>query len=276
MRRHLADQARNSVGASYASYHLNGHQWALAVDAATPVAAARPDVLAARGFAVLGEWAEVLEVARAGLVAFAGLPLNGLMHWYGLCINEGQQPFAVLRELVDACGDDCLARNPVAAYEMMTASDDRGYSPLAYGYSNYARRRLVFGEPPRRRGQPLRTTLCGAGLAVSARSDARAAALAYVRFVASGDVQSGLYTASGGQPGYRAAWLDEENNRISGNYFKDTLPALERAFVRPRGAGAIEFQTRATVTMDAFLRRRVSARATLAELNSLDCQRRRS
>src|SRR5687768_5266322 len=34
----LADQAAHSVGASHASYTFDGHHWALAIDAATPVA----------------------------------------------------------------------------------------------------------------------------------------------------------------------------------------------------------------------------------------------
>src|SRR5580658_7679477 len=42
---YLADQAENSVGQSHASYHYEGHQYALATDAATPIAGWRPDLL---------------------------------------------------------------------------------------------------------------------------------------------------------------------------------------------------------------------------------------
>src|SRR3954454_16039744 len=42
----MADQAANSAGASHASYNFGGHQWALAIDAATPVSSWRPDLLA--------------------------------------------------------------------------------------------------------------------------------------------------------------------------------------------------------------------------------------
>ena len=41
---YLEDQEKNSVGASHASYRLEGRQWALAIDAATPVAAWRTDL----------------------------------------------------------------------------------------------------------------------------------------------------------------------------------------------------------------------------------------
>jgi multiple sugar transport system substrate-binding protein len=45
----LRDQAANSTGASYASYQIDGSQWALAIDAAAPIAGWREDVLAAAG-----------------------------------------------------------------------------------------------------------------------------------------------------------------------------------------------------------------------------------
>lgn len=298
----LRDQSTNSVGASHASYHIAGHQWALAIDAAAPVAASRPDILANRGLQEPTTWDGMLELARAGLVAFAGLPLDCLMHWYSLCINEGQTPFtsdtaivatevgmaalAAIEELTTLCGESCLTRNPIAAYELLTTSDRYGYSPLAYGYSNYARisyalsseRPLRFGPPPKRQGQLLSTTLGGAGLAISARCSGPAleAASRYAQFVASGPIQTGLFTASGGQPGYRQAWLDAENNRITGNFFMGTLATLDGAFVRPRYSGAIEFQTQATAVMNAYLRRQLSAHAAFEKLNELDRQFRRA
>jgi multiple sugar transport system substrate-binding protein len=294
----LKDQSINSVGASHASYNIAGHQWALAIDAAAPVAASRPDVLEAHGFAEPATWDGMLELARAGLVAFAGLPLDCLMHWYSMCINEGQTPFTsatdivdtgvgiaaleAIKELTTLCGESSLARNPIATYELMTTSDRYAYSPLAYGYSNYARtgyalashRPLLFGSPPRRLGKSLSTTLGGAGLAISARCSGPALDIAssYVQFVASGPIQTGLFAASGGQPGHRQAWLDAENNRISGNFFTRTLATLDDAFVRPRHARAIEFQTRATALIEAYLHNQLSAPEVLEKLNELDRQ----
>jgi multiple sugar transport system substrate-binding protein len=294
----LRDQSNNSVGASHASYHIAGHQWALAVDAAAPVAASRPDILEANGFEEPATWDDMLELARAGLVALAGLPLDCLMHWYSLCINEGQTPFtaaativdeevgiaalAAVKQLTMICGESSLTRNPIAAYELMTTSDRYGYSPLAYGYSNYCRSGysitsgspLLFGPPPKRLGKSLSTTLGGAGLAISARCSGLTldAALNYAQFVASGPIQTGLFTASGGQPGYRGAWLDAENNRITRNFFMRTLETLDCAYVRPRHARAIEFQTRATAVMDAHLRSRLSSQEALEALNELDRQ----
>src|SRR5579862_1655073 len=43
---YLKEQAEHSVGYSHHSYEYAGHQWALAIDAATPVASYRADLLA--------------------------------------------------------------------------------------------------------------------------------------------------------------------------------------------------------------------------------------
>src|SRR2546427_5369940 len=42
---YLDDQLQNSVGYSHMSYNYNDHQWALAIDAATPAASYRADLL---------------------------------------------------------------------------------------------------------------------------------------------------------------------------------------------------------------------------------------
>lgn len=287
----MADQARNSVGASHTSYGFHGHQWTLATDAATPVSAARLDVLDCHEAVVPQTWEELMELARRGLVAFAGLKLDCLMYWYTLCINEGEEPFLssgrlvdtevgtrallAVKELTDACGPECLSRNPIATYELLTSTNRFGYSPMAYGYSNYARASYVahplrFGGLVQRNGSTLTSTLGGAGLAISARCPAIRQALDYACFVASAEIQCGLYTAMGGQPGYRPAWLDPENNRITSNFFTDTLPTLDSAYLRPRYPGYISFQERAPDIVSQFLRGGCAVHDALDELNRLD------
>jgi multiple sugar transport system substrate-binding protein len=288
---YLQNQADHSVGASHASYQIAGHQWALATDAATPVSAARPDVLARAGHRIPQTWEELLELARAGLVAFAGLKLDCLMLWYSLCINEGEEPFRAshrivdpetggaalqaLRSLVLACGSGCLQRNPIATYELMTTSDAFGYSPFAYGYSNYARKSyvdkpLVFGGLVHRNGQAMTSTLGGAGLAISSQCQHVALATDYAGFVGSEFVQRGLYTESGGQPGHRTAWLDADNNRLTGDFFRNTLQTLDDAYLRPRYPSYIDFQEHAPSILLRFLEGHQSVTATLSELDELD------
>ena len=54
------------------------------------------------------------------------------------------------------------------------------------------------------------------------------------------DVRRNLYFTSGGQPGYRKAWLDEEVNRVSNRFFDDTLETLDGAYLRPRFNGYLQ------------------------------------
>src|SRR5579875_1332393 len=64
----LADQQGNTVGGSHSSYRYNGHQYALAIDAATPIAGWRPDLLNRAGVALPQSWDDLLALARRGLV----------------------------------------------------------------------------------------------------------------------------------------------------------------------------------------------------------------
>jgi multiple sugar transport system substrate-binding protein len=288
----LDDQARNSVGASHTSYFFAGHQWALAIDAAAPVAFWREDLLAAAGRSVPTTWADMVALAREGRVEVPAAPINCLMNFYMLCGALGEWPFmrtdAVvapeigaaalqrLRELLGPCDPGCWSRNPIASHELVASAGNTRlmYCPLAYGYSNYARdgyaaHRLVFGEPPGLDGAPLRSTLGGTGLAVSALRPHREQALAYAAFVASAPVQRTVYAHSGGQPGHRAAWLDAANNRSSGDYFIRTLPVLDRAYVRPRYDGYMAFQQAAGPVVHAALRGAERAAVALNRLNEI-------
>ena len=288
----LADQAANSVGASHPSYTYGGHHWALAIDAATPVAFWRADLLSRLGFSAPRTWEELLALARAGHVEVPAAPINCLMNFYTFCVASGETPFATrervasaevgraalarLRELITLCDPGCWTRNPIASHDLVASAANArvAYCPLAYGYSNYARpgyaaHRLTFGSPPSFAGQALRTTLGGTGLAVSALRPNRSAALAYAQFTASAAVQRTLYAAAGGQPGHRAAWLDAANNAISGDYFARTLPVLDDAFLRPRHNGYMEFQERGGPVVHAALRGTLSDAEALAQLDAL-------
>ena len=77
----LADQARHSVGQSHESYSYDGHQWALAIDAATPVSSCRPDLLDRHRIALPETWDELIELARRGAVALPAIPIDSLMNF---------------------------------------------------------------------------------------------------------------------------------------------------------------------------------------------------
>jgi multiple sugar transport system substrate-binding protein len=287
----LSQQAQNSVGQSHRSYFYEGHQWALAIDAATPISAWRPDLLEQESTPVPENWNEVLALARRGRVAFPSIPVDSLMNFYMLCFAVGDDPFAatdafvdagacgealtMLRELVTLCSPEILTWNPIATYEAMASRDDLAYCPFAYGYSNYsrtgyARHVLRFGDLCRIRGsQRARTTLGGTGLAISSRCQSREIALEYTQYVASRECQRTLYVQSGGQPGHRSAWTDPDTNRLTNHFFADTLSALDRAYVRPRYSGYIRFQDRASVLVHQFLREGGRAQDVVSKLRVL-------
>jgi multiple sugar transport system substrate-binding protein len=285
---YLADQATNSVGRSFESYHFGGHLWALAIDAATPVSAHRPDLLERHSVSLPETWAELIALARRGFVVLPAIPVDALMAFYMLCLALGEEPFAggdevaspsttvaaleALRELVACCEPACLDRNPIRTYEAMVARDDLVYCPFAYGYSTYAQ--ATYAKPPLKfgglislDGRRLRSTLGGTGLAISRRCRDLDLAVAYARFVAGPDCQRGLYSRAGGQPGHRGAWLDPEVNAGAGDFYRDTLPTLDEAYLRPRYDGYIPFQDRTGEMVHAYLRDGGDPRRTLADMN---------
>jgi multiple sugar transport system substrate-binding protein len=293
----LADLAANSVGRSWESYRYKNHLWALPTDAATPISAYRPDLMQKHKVAVPQTWSELLDLAKRGLVALPAIPIDSLMHFYMLCGALGIELFVRrdivvseeigvpslqrLRELISLCDSVCLQRNPIATWEAMSSGDDIAYCPFAYGYSNYsrpgyARHTLQAGGLLRLdTGEPLRSTLGGAGIAISLITKHREIALEYAEFVASPLCQMGIYFHSGGQPGHRKAWLDGGVNSLSNDFFRATLPTLDSAYVRPRFDGYLHFQENAALAVHRYLIHGDNELQVLNELNRLLCAARR-
>jgi multiple sugar transport system substrate-binding protein len=287
----LADQASNSVGGSHNSYRFNGRQWTLATDAATPIATWRPDLIAKHKLTLPQTWDDVLELARGGFVTVCAFPIDVLTQSYLFSAALGHTPFAgdvvapddvlaqalaEIRRLVELCDPECLGRNPIRTHEWMSQTDEKRatYCPFAYGYSNYSRPRyarhlLKAGGLVTFNGQRLRSTLGGAGVAVSSQTKHPRAAMDFAQFTASPEVQKGIYFQGGGQPGHRAAWLDDAVNAASSNFFRDTLQTLDEALLRPQFPGYMDFQDVGTpVAHDCIAGKTKSADAA-RELNRL-------
>ena len=270
----LADQAANSVGRSHPSYTYEGHHYALAIDAATPISGCRPDLLDRTNAQPPATWDDLLALARRGLVTVPAIPIDSLMNLFMLAnaldaepfaqpgevisLSAGTQALQLLRELVQLSAPGSLERNPIRTWQLLADSDSIAYCPFAYGYSNYSRpgyaaNSLRTGGLVTFNGKPLRSTLGGAGLAISRTCKDPPAALAYAEYVASSPTQSTLYANSGGQPGHRAAWLDSALNASTNNFFANTLPTLDAAWVRPRFPGFIAFQDAASTLVHNYL-----------------------
>ena len=287
----LQDQARNSVGRSHPSYIFNGSQCALAIDAATPVASYRPDLLERYGLEKPRTWSDLLALARRGRVIMPGIPIDTLMNWYMLCATQGEAPFVddewavsdamsvqafqQLRELASLCPPDIFDWNPIAVYEALSRRDDYVYCPFAYGYSNYSRDgysdyALIFDDMVDIDGQGrCQSTLGGTGLAISTGCQDLDIARDYAMFTASPSIQRTIFFENGGQPGHRGAWLDEEVNRRSRDYFLNTLPALDRAYLRPRFPGYLHFQDEAGAPIREVLMNGGDERQLLDQLKRL-------
>ncbi len=287
---YLQDQAENSVGASHESYRYGGQQWALATDAATPIAAYRPDLLKEHGLSLPRTWEELLELADSGKVILPAVPIDSLMHFYFLVVSRNRPLFdgetfvgeedglwalEQLKTLVDKCPPECLTRNPIGTYDALSGTDDYVYCPFAYAYSNYGRRGyarhlLSVTDVVSLDGRaPGRTTLGGTGLAISANCAHKAIAADYAQYVNSALIQKTLYAENGGQPGYRSAWLGDTANALTNDFFRDSLATHDRAYLRPRYDGYLYFQDEAALAVHAFLQGKAAMKTTLAELQTL-------
>lgn len=274
----LDSLARQSVGASHASYQWHGHQWALAVDAACPVAHWRSDLLDAIECPVPRTWADVEELIHAGKVIAPLIHTDALHVFFMFCHALGEEPFfhrdsqaefisreigqgalEMGRKLAAALPPRCLKMNPIDVLEELAQSEDACYCPFAFGYINYTRQgyaRFPLETGPAvdwRDKSPLKTTLGGTGIAISQRCKAPDIAARFASYLASAEIQKGLYFDSGGQPANHLAWRDERLNAATRGAFRRTLPALERAWVRPRYSGFLHFQDHAAyIIADVF------------------------
>lgn len=288
----LQDQQENAVGESHNAYHYDNQQWALALDAATPVASLRPDLFKEKGLQEPQTWQDLMGLARQGLVAVPSIPQDTLMNFYMLCSAMGEDPCENLEEVVskpvgiealgmlkalsDQLDRRCFDWNPIKVYEAMTLSDDFVYCPFAYGYANYAqpgyaRKPLAFRDTVTAgpRGEHLKTTLGGTGLAISAHTQHAEAAAQFVAFTGNPALQESFYIQYGGQPGHRRAWTSTPANQLTDNYFANTLPTLDRAFLRPRYHGHMFFQDNAGAPIRDYLMHGGDGEALLEHLNQL-------
>lgn len=281
--RALAD---GSVGQSFPSYHWQGHQWAFPLDAATQVQAWRPDSI----MHPASSWEEVLHLARAGKVLLPLLPPHSLMSFYTLAANNGTpcatqgelialqdgcETFEKLRTLAALVKPECFLMDPIAVLEAM-AEPQSGVacSPLIYGYMNYAmpefREHLIrFTDIPAGVAGVAGSALGGTGIAVSAFTKHPQAAIDFAYWIASDDIQKGLYAVSNGQPGHAAAWADEGLNQAASDFYRQTRATLEGAWVRPRHDGYMSFQDAASRRINKALQDNEASKTVITDLNRL-------
>ena len=278
-----------SVGQSYDSYFYKGHQWGFPIDAATQVMAYRPDRLDKPP----QDWESLMDLAKDGRTLLPLRPPHSLMTFFTLSANIGapchnDQPdgfidmqsgayvFEHFCELARLVPEDNFNHDPIAIYETLSGDETKAsVVPFAYGYVSYAMEgfranRLVFSDiPALGKDGPAGSALGGTGIAVSAFSKAREAAIDYAYWVASGDVQKTLFAQAGGQPGHADGWEDDAVNAATGDFYRNTRQSHERAYVRPRHRGYMAFQKKASEALNESVRQNRKATDVIATLNAL-------
>jgi len=253
--------AADTVGRTWASYTVDGLQWAVPIDAATQVGAYRPDLLPTPP----KSWTDVLTAADSHRVTLCLGGPHALLGLLGMCASARDvdgvvdgAPLLDPRAALDAIdllhriwrvsGQQTALGNPIAVHEALAASEDLAYCPLVYGYASYAQPAVgayslrwtdapTFGTS--RRG----STLGGTGIAVSALSGADLAEVrAFLTRFLDPAVQAGLVPAHSGQPAARTAWDDPGVDAAWGGYYSATRSSIEQAYIRPRDAGWIALQ----------------------------------
>jgi multiple sugar transport system substrate-binding protein len=286
----LEELAADSCGRSFESYSYQGRVFALPIDAAAPAASYRLDLLQRANAEIPQTWNEVLSLARKNLVVMPGFHADVFLNFMGICASLGtnigvgpeelvdfdtsRQCLELLRELASYMPTEIYDWNPIAVYENMSASDLYAFCPFAFSYSNYSRagfakNLILFSNPvPLVQGRLFRSVLGGTGIAISASCKSPEVALDYIRQLTGETWQHTLYGLSGGQPARRSSWKDETLNQVTNGFFSRTLESVERAYMRPRYPGYVEFQGEAGVPLVQYLQGKGTPASALEQLNS--------
>lgn len=289
------DQRINSVGKSYQSYKWDGKHYALPADAASQVAAYRPDLMKKYGLEPPRTWQQFFEFHKqlpAGVnIGLPLVPTDAACTFLSLCAQSGGHDFIsdsketmdtglaeeillFMQQLSAMIHPESLQRNPIHMLDFMAESDEIIYVPYIFGYSNYSRhdfagKQVQFTNIPSYSDTPDGAILGGVGISISAFSEHKQAAADYISYVMKGEVQKGRYVEAGGQPGYRGAWTDPAVNASCNHYFLNTLPTLDHSFLRPRFPNYNYFQEKAGEIIHQFLKQHGDAKTTAGQLAAL-------
>ncbi|HTM76362.1 MAG TPA: extracellular solute-binding protein [Devosia sp.] len=281
----LAQLAAESAGVSHVSYNFGGKQWALGIDAATPISVYRPDLLDAAPT----RWDEVIALAEKGQVLWPVKPINALMSLYNQLANLGK-PFGAdgvgadpataiaaleaMRAVTKHLPKQCFSMDPIGAYEWLSVRSSHAYVPYLYGYSNYSRPGFrpflvqAADIPAHGDAGPVGSPIGGTGIAISSRTKHPELALEYAFWIASAECQRGLFFDAGGQPANGVAWRDPACNAASSSFFSATLATLEQSYLRPRHRGYMAFQDVGGDLVHACLRGATTPADCVAALNN--------
>lgn len=289
----LGTLEKQSLGACFRAFRYNSHIYALPIDAAALVAAYRKDKIAETGLSLPRTGEELKTFYRkipAGFsVAWALCPTDIWCTFLSLCaqnagigfINNhqidtkvGSQVLDEIKFHLDFLHPESINWNPIQILDRMGNDKEIIYSPYLFGYTNYSRvgytKNLVhFSNSPLGSQNNISTTMGGVGLAVSSQCKYPSIAACFVEFVASAEIQKGIFTLNGGQPANIKAWQSVGNNKLCNNFFNDTISTIEKAYIRPQHPGWNQFQEKGADLIHEGVIKNRNSEKIMSELNSL-------
>lgn len=277
----LAEWSSASIGPSFDSYRMLGHQWAVPLDCATQVSAR----LTARVVEPPATWSDVAELSQREPVALSLAGPHAFTTFASVCaaigdpVAQTSEEFvaaATALEVIDVLGriarrapEGAAELNPIRMLERMTDVGDIAFVPLVYGYVNYSSTELSYADAPTWRDGGVRgSTIGGTGLAISRRCAVTPALLAHVEWLMSDEAQRRFIPAREGQPSRRSAWMDPLLDSAAQGFYSRTAATIEGSWVRPRYHGFIAFQLRASALIRGLLLDDADPRRGIAELEN--------
>lgn len=268
------DDTAASLGGSAESYFWNGKCWSYAIDASCQMAAYRPDL----DTILPVYWEDFLtEDARNFRALTPLLPVDAFDMFMSLAAGRGEekQPFSsrefvssktgdyaltVMKALFKLGPSEAINWNPIKTLEILSQEDEFACSPCLFGYINYARpgfrdKQLSYFDLPVFQGhEQRRGILGGAGIGVSSNTENPAEAVKFAKWIASEEVQSGVYLENEGQPANRHTWLKHRTDPKYSRFFEDAFATIDTAWTRPRDRWFLKFVDEACEIMPAFFK----------------------
>lgn len=251
----------NSIGRSYDSYSLDGHQWALPLDAATQVAVRKASLLDVAPTT----WAEVEALAAEERVALSIAGPHAFLSMLSVCSafakadesdpatgmparDVASHALGILSTIGSRASREWDALNPIELLHRITITDQIAYCPLVYGYVSYSSTDVQFDDAPSaRRGGRHGSILGGTGIAISRGCAVSPELVEHLSWLMSDEAQRHFIPWNQGQPSAEAAWKSESLDRANAGFYGSTIATVRDAILRPRWAGYPEFQSEASV-----------------------------
>lgn len=277
-----------TIGPCLASYKLNGHLWALPLDAASQVMAFRPDLVAREPPRT---WEEVRRFTPRAFVGFSLAGPHALVTCLSIAASLEEPPapahalpfkpetlieaYEILREIHAGSDKGALDKNPIELLDYMARENNVALCPLVFGYVNFTRpskgaHALAFSNAPRvSPGKKPGSTLGGTGIAVSRGCEVSGRLGAHLVWLLSKDAQSQFIPEHDGQPSRRDAWNNANVNAGAHDFYAATLESMEAAYVRPRRCGFVKVQRQGSEIIRQALAEGTNGRRVIEQLTAL-------